>query len=203
MGDVVKLFLVKLIGLLIASTGVATLVVIIVKIGRDAGLHIAQVGKNGPVPSFELFGLEARPETLDLRIVVTLATPAVRELGLGLAQQGLVGVGDVLPTLPGTTAVGVDNQAGGGPLGQHHPLQIAGNQNFTHIAPYLPTQHALGAHILKGAQVGPTGYDPGPVGQAAGTCYSPTPGSPGSAVAGRAADWGHSAVRGWNRSCAG
>ena len=66
MGDIVKLLLVKLIGLLIANAGVATLVVVIVKIVRDAGLRIGQVRKNGPVPRFEFFGFEARPETLGL-----------------------------------------------------------------------------------------------------------------------------------------
>ena len=59
MGDVIKLPLVRLIRLMIANTGVATLVVVIVKIVRDAGLCIGQVCKNGPVPSFEFLGFEA------------------------------------------------------------------------------------------------------------------------------------------------
>ena len=40
MGDIVKYVLVKLIRLLTANTGMATRVVVIVKIVRDAGLHI-------------------------------------------------------------------------------------------------------------------------------------------------------------------
>ena len=59
MGDVIKLLLVKLVRLMIANTGVATLVVVIVKIVRDAGLRIGQVCKNGPVLSFEFLGFEA------------------------------------------------------------------------------------------------------------------------------------------------
>ena len=112
MGDVVKLLSVTLIRLLIANAGVAALVVVIVKIGRDAGLRVGQVGKNGPVPSFEFLGFEVGPQAFRLGIVVAFATSAVRELGLGLAQQGLVGVGDVLPT-----PVGVDNKVGGRPSG--------------------------------------------------------------------------------------
>ena len=80
LGDIIKLLLVKLIGLLIANTGVATLVIVIVKIVRDAGLRIGQVGKNGPVPGFEFLRFEARPETIGLRIVVALASAAVRAL---------------------------------------------------------------------------------------------------------------------------
>ena len=66
MGDVIKLLLVKLIRLLIANAGVATLVVVIVKIGCDAGLRVGQVGKNGPVPCFEFLGFEARPQAFRL-----------------------------------------------------------------------------------------------------------------------------------------
>ena len=40
MGDIVKLLLVKLIGLLIADAGVASLVVVVVKIVGDAGLRV-------------------------------------------------------------------------------------------------------------------------------------------------------------------
>jgi hypothetical protein len=49
------LLLMKLIGLLIANARVATLVVVVVKIIRDASLRVRQVSKNGPVTSFELF----------------------------------------------------------------------------------------------------------------------------------------------------
>ena len=59
MGDIVKLLLVILIRLLIANAGVATLVVVIVKIVGHAGLGIGQVGKNGLVPSLEFLGFEA------------------------------------------------------------------------------------------------------------------------------------------------
>jgi len=61
LGDVVKLLLVKLIRLMIANTGVAPVVVVVVKIGRDAGLGIGQVSKDGPVARFEFLGFEAGP----------------------------------------------------------------------------------------------------------------------------------------------
>ena len=124
------------------------------------------------------------------------------ELGLGVAQQGLVGVAHVLPALPGTTPVGMDDETGGGPLGQQCPLQGAGDQGPGHVGPHLPalpgtTHHVLGAQALKGAQVGP-----GPVGQQqASEARSPTPGWPGWDAAGRAASWGRTAARAWNRWC--
>jgi len=109
----------------------------------------------------------------------------MRELGLGRAQQDLVGVGDVLPTLPGTTPVGMDDRAGGGPLSQQRPLQGTGNLDFTHISPYLPAHYVLGADVLKGTEIDPTGYDPGPVGQRqVREARSPTPDSPESGAAG-------------------
>ena len=118
MGDIFKLLLVKLIRLLIANAGVAALVIVVVKIVGHAGLRVGQVGKNRPVAGFELLGFEARPPAFRLGVVVALAAPAVRELGPGVAQQGLVGVAYVLPALPGTTPVGMDNEAGSGPLGR-------------------------------------------------------------------------------------
>ena len=56
MGDIIKLLLMKLVRLHVANAGVATLVIIIVKIVGHAGLGIGQVGKNGPVAGFEFFG---------------------------------------------------------------------------------------------------------------------------------------------------
>ena len=70
--------------------------VIVVKISGDAGLRIGQVRENGPVAGFEQLGFEARPEAFGLRIVIALAAPAVRELGLGVAQQRFVDVAHVL-----------------------------------------------------------------------------------------------------------
>ena len=58
MGDVVKL-LVKLIWFQIPNTGVATLMVVVVKIVGHAGLCIGQVGEDGPVARFEFLGFEA------------------------------------------------------------------------------------------------------------------------------------------------
>lgn len=59
MGDIVKFLLMKLIGLLIVNAGVAPLVVVIVKIIRDAGLRIGQVRKIGLVSCFEFLRLKA------------------------------------------------------------------------------------------------------------------------------------------------
>ena len=68
----------------------AALVVVVVKIIRDAGLRIGQVRKNGPVTEFEQLRFEAGPQTLGLGMVVALAAAAVQELGLGVAQQRFV-----------------------------------------------------------------------------------------------------------------
>ena len=105
----------------------AALVVVVVKIVGDAGLGIGQVGKDEPIPSCEFFGFESQPQAFRLSrtwqgIVVALALPgttasAVRELGLGGAQQGLVNIAHILPALPDTTSIGVDNQVRGRPLG--------------------------------------------------------------------------------------
>ena len=117
-----------LIRLLMADAGVALLVITIVKMAGHAGLGIGLVVKNGPVAGFELLGFQAGPQAsgLDrtlLGIVVAFALPgttasAVLELSLGVAQSSIVGVAHVLSALSGTTPVGVDDQAGSGPLGQ-------------------------------------------------------------------------------------
>ena len=124
--------------------------VVVVKIVGDTGLRVGQVSENGPVAGFELFGFKARPQAFRLGIVVAFATPAVRELGLGLAQQGLVGVAYILPA-----PVGMNDEAGGGALSQQCPLQGTGDQGLGHISAYLPVDDELGAHVLKGAQVDP------------------------------------------------
>ena len=160
MGDIVKLLLMKLIRLLVANTGVATVMIIVINIRDDADLGIRYIGKDGPVADFEHLGFEAGPQTFGLGVIVAFAlpgttAPAVRELGVGPVQQGFVGVAHVL-----ATPVGVHNQTRGGPLGQQRSLQGIGDQGFGHVGPHLPalpgtTHHVLGAHVLKGAQVGP------------------------------------------------
>lgn len=50
----------------------ATLVIIVIKIGRYALLRVRQVVENGPFTGFEFFGFEARPETFRLRVVEAL-----------------------------------------------------------------------------------------------------------------------------------
>ena len=77
----------------------------------------------------------------------------MRERSLGIAQQDFVDVAYALLALPGTTAVGVHHQVGGGSLGQQRPLQGTGDQGSEHISPHLPVHHVLGADILKYAQV--------------------------------------------------
>ena len=59
MGDNGKLLLMKLIRFLIANAEVAALVVVVVKIIRDAGLRVGQVGKNRPVARFKFLGFQA------------------------------------------------------------------------------------------------------------------------------------------------
>jgi hypothetical protein len=63
---------------LIANTGVQTLVIIIIKILRDADLRVSQVDKNGPLTDFEHLRFEARPEALSLRVIITVAAAALR-----------------------------------------------------------------------------------------------------------------------------
>ena len=140
----------KLIRFLIADAGVATFVVIVVKIRDDAGLGTGQVGEDGPVAGFEFLSFQARLQAFRLGIVVAFAASAVRALGPGVAQQRLVGVAHVLPA-----SVGVDNEAGGRPLSQQRPLQGADDQSSGHAGPHLPAHHMLGAEVLKGALVRP------------------------------------------------
>ena len=97
LGDIVKLLLVKLIRLLVANTGVATVMIIVINIRGDADLGIRYIGKDGPVAGFEHLGFEAGPEAFGLGVVVAFAPPAVRGLGFGPVQQGFVGVAHVLP----------------------------------------------------------------------------------------------------------
>ena len=122
-----------------------------VKIVGNAGLRVSQVGRNEPVTGFELLIFQAQPPAFGLRIVVAFAaSDIVRELGQGLAQQGLVGVAHVL-----SAPVGVHEEAGGGPIGQQIPMQITGNQCFDHIGAHLSAHHVLGTGILKSAQIYP------------------------------------------------
>lgn len=82
-----------------------------------------------------------------------------------------------LPVLPGTTPVRLDDEARNGPF-QQRPLQGAGDQCFANFA-HLLAYHVIGVKVLKGTQVGPSGYVPGPVGQRQiHEARSPTPGSP-------------------------
>ena len=75
------------------------------KIISDTGLRIGQVCRYEPVAGF---GFQVRPLTFGLGrtvpgdIVLAVAASAVGELGLDLAQQGLVGVAQILAALPGT-----------------------------------------------------------------------------------------------------
>ena len=67
----------KLIRPLIADAGVATLVVIVVKIVGNAGLRVGQVVEDGPVAGFEFLSFKAGPQAFGWGIVVALATSAV------------------------------------------------------------------------------------------------------------------------------
>ena len=136
---------------LAANTGVQAVVIVVVKIVGDAGLRVGQVGKNGPLAEFEHLRFEAGPEAFGLGIVVALAATALRAHGLVVVEQLLVGVAAVLAALPGTTAVGVDEQAWGGRLGEKGPPQGRGDQFFRHGGPHVPAHHVLGVHVLKGA----------------------------------------------------
>ena len=71
-------------------------------------------------------------------------------------QEGAVGVAAVLAALPGTAAVGVDDKAWGGRVGEKGPLQGRGDQFFRHGGPHVPalpgtTHHVFDVHALKGA----------------------------------------------------
>ena len=140
---------------LIVDTRVQALVIVVVKIIGDAALRVRQIRKNGPLADFEHFGFEARPEAFGLCVVVAVAAAALRAQGLVVVQSFAVGIAAVLPALPGTTPVGVDEQAGRGRLRPKGPLQGAGHQFFGHGGSDLPAHHLLAGHVLKGAQVGP------------------------------------------------
>ena len=80
MGDIGKLLL-KVIGLLMANTGVASAVVVVVKIVGDAGLGIGQVGEHGSVAVFYFLDFGAGLPAFGLGVVVVLAAPAAKQLG--------------------------------------------------------------------------------------------------------------------------
>ena len=136
---------------LVADAGVQPVVIVVVKIVGDAGLRVGQVGKNGPLAQFEHLGFEAGPEAFGLGVVVALAAAALRTHGPVPVQERAVDVAAVLATLPGTTAVGVDDKVWGGRLGKKGPLQGRGNQFFWHRGPHVPAYHVFGVHVLKGA----------------------------------------------------
>ena len=98
----------SVIGCLIANAGVQALVIVVVKIVGDAGLGVGQVGKNRPLAQLEHLGFESGPEALGLRIIVAVAASALRAQRPVPAEQGAVRIAAVLPALPGTTPVGVD-----------------------------------------------------------------------------------------------
>ena len=109
-------------GCLIVDAGVQALVIIVVKIVGDAGLRVGQVGKNRPLAEFEHLGFEPGPQALGLRIIVAIAAAALRTHGPVPAEQGAVSIAAILAALPGTTPVGVDDQARGRRLGEKSPL---------------------------------------------------------------------------------
>ena len=136
---------------LIVDAGVQPVVVVVVKIVGDTGLGIGQVGENGLLAEFEHLRFQAGSEAFRLGIVVAVAAPTLRAHALVVVEQLPVGVAAVLAALPGTTAVGVDDKAWGGRLGEKGPLQGRGDQFFRHRGPHVPAHHVLGAHVLKGA----------------------------------------------------
>ena len=91
--------------------------IIIVKIAGGAGLRVGQVGKNGPLPTLELFGFEAGPGAFRLGVVIAVPAAALRAHDPVLMQQGPIGVAAVLAALPGTTPIGVHDQLRGGWVG--------------------------------------------------------------------------------------
>ena len=73
-------------------------------------------------------------------------------------QEGVVGVGAILPALPGTTPVGVDEEAWDRRLDKKGSLQGRGDQFCRHRGPRVPalpgtTHDELGAPDLEGAQI--------------------------------------------------
>ena len=83
-------------------------------IAGGAGLRVGQVGKNGPLPTLELFGFEAGPGAFRLGVVIAVPAAALRAHDPVLMQQGPIGVAAVLAGLPGTTPIGVHDQLRGG-----------------------------------------------------------------------------------------
>ena len=51
---------------LIANAEVQAVVIVVVRIVGDAGLRVGQVGKHGPLLSFEFLGFEAGPSAFSL-----------------------------------------------------------------------------------------------------------------------------------------
>ena len=102
---------------LVANAGVQAVVIIVVKIVGDAGLRVGQVGKHRPLAEFKHLRFEAGPEAFGLGIVVALAATALRAHGPVPMQEGAVGVAAVL-----AAAVGVDDKAWSGRLGEKGPL---------------------------------------------------------------------------------
>ena len=65
-GDIVKLLLAKMIKFLVTNAGVATVMIVVIKILGDADLGIRQIGKDGPVAGFERLSFEAGPAAFGL-----------------------------------------------------------------------------------------------------------------------------------------
>ena len=63
-------------------------------------------------------------------------------------QERAVGIAAILPALPGTTPVGVDDKAWGRRLGKKGPLQGRDDQLFRHHGPHVPAHYVLGAPVL-------------------------------------------------------
>ena len=112
----------SVIGSLVVDTGMQPLVIVIVKIVGHAALRIRQIGKKGPLADFKDLRFEARPQAFGLRVIIAVAAAALRAQGLVAVQQLPIGVAAVLPTLPGTTPVGMHEQAWSGRLGPKRPL---------------------------------------------------------------------------------
>ena len=107
---------------LVVDTGMQPLVIVIVKIIGDAALRIRQVGKKEPLADFKDLRFEARPQAFGLGVVVAITAAALRAQGLVAVQQLPVRVAAVLPTLPGTTPVGMHEQVWSRRLGPKRSL---------------------------------------------------------------------------------
>ena len=117
-----KNVLVSVIGRLVVDAGVQPLVIVVIRIVGDAALRIRQVGKKGPLADFKDFRFGARPQAFGLRVIIAVAAAALLAQGLVAVQQLPIRVAAVLPTLPGTTPVGMHEQAWSGQLGPKRPL---------------------------------------------------------------------------------